>query len=381
MSNVRWRMLSLLLCLGLTGVYAMWVQPASAADPVLVGAGDIADCTSSGDEATADLLDGIAGTVFTAGDNAYPNGAASDYNSCYAPSWGRHKPRTRPAPGNHEYLTSGASGYFGYYGANAGTTSLGYYSYDVGSWHIVSLNSEIGGSAMAAQIQWLKDDLAAHPAACSLGYWHRPVFSSGEHGNLLDMQEVWKVLHERGADIVINGHDHDYERFAPQNPYGEPDPNGIREFVVGTGGADQRGFVTVRPNSEVRNSSTFGVLKLTLHATSYDWQFVPIAGQSFSDTGSASCFSGTNLPATPTATATPPPAGQTQLTLAPSADTYVDQAKPTSSYATNSEIKVVDGSGASRQGFLRFTVSGLPADATILSAQLQLYATNGSGSG
>src|SRR3954466_4510492 len=163
MSNVRWCLLSLLLCLGLTGVYTTWVQPASAADPVLVGAGDIADCTSSGDEATADLLDGIAGTVFTAGDNAYPNGAASDYSSCYAPSWGRHKPRTRPAPGNHEYLTSGASGYFGYYGANAGTASLGYYSYDVGSWHIVSLNSEIGGSAQSGPIQGRQGDMAGPP--------------------------------------------------------------------------------------------------------------------------------------------------------------------------------------------------------------------------
>jgi hypothetical protein len=381
MSNIRRRVLTLALCLGLTAAYASWVSPTSAADPVLVGAGDIANCSLTGDEATANLLDNIDGTVFTVGDNAYPDGTAADYNNCYGPSWGRHKARTRPSPGNHEYRTSGASGYFGYYGANAGPPNLGYYSYDVGTWHIVSLNSEVSGSAMSAQIQWLKDDLAAHPAACTLSYWHQPVFSSGEHGNVLNMQEIWKVLHEHGADVVLNGHDHDYERFAPQNPYGLADPNGMREFIVGTGGAEQRDFVTIRPNSEVRNSETFGVLKLTLHATSYDWQFVPIAGQSFSDTGSAACYTGTNLPATPTATATPPPAGQTQLTLAPAADTYVDQAKPTSSYATNSEIKVVDGSGASRQGFLRFTVSGLPPGATILSAQLQLYVTNGSDSG
>ncbi|MDQ2995544.1 MAG: hypothetical protein M3R61_00590 [Chloroflexota bacterium] len=187
MSNVRRRLLTLTLCLGLTSMFATWAQPASAADPVLVGAGDIADCASSGDQATANLLDSIAGTVFTAGDNAYPSGAASDFSNCQAPTWGRHKARTFPAPGNHEYITSGASGYFGYYGASAGPSGRGYYSYDVGAWHIISLNSEIGGSAMSAQIQWLKDDLAAHPAACTLSYWHRPVFSSGEHGNLLNM--------------------------------------------------------------------------------------------------------------------------------------------------------------------------------------------------
>jgi hypothetical protein len=212
-------------------------------------------------------------------------------------------------------MTSGASGYFGYYGASAGPSGLGYYSYDLGAWHILSLNSEIDGSAMSAQIQWLKDDLSANPAACTLAYWHRPLFSSGEQGNNLVMQEAWTVLHQYGADVVINGHDHNYERFAPQNPYGLADPNGMREFVVGTGGKDLRGFATVRPNSQVRNATTFGVLKLTLHATSYDWQFVPIAGQSFTDSGSAACLEGANPTATPTATATPPPSGQTPITL------------------------------------------------------------------
>jgi len=289
MPNVRRRLLTLVLCLGLTGLCAIWAQPAAAADPVLVGAGDIADCLSIGDEATANLLDGIAGTVFTAGDNAYPNGASSDYSSCYAPNWGRHKARTRPSPGNHEYLTSGASGYFGYYGASAGPSGLGYYSYDLGAWHIVSLNSEVDGSDMSAQIQWLKDDLAAHPAACTLGYWHKPLFSSGEHGDLLDMQAVWNVLHEHGADIVINGHDHDYERFAPQNASGKEErPGGIREIVVGTGGADLRTFTHTAANSEFRLSGSYGVLRLTLHPANYDWEFLPVSGD-IADSGSAIC--------------------------------------------------------------------------------------------
>ncbi|HEU5103662.1 MAG TPA: DNRLRE domain-containing protein [Roseiflexaceae bacterium] len=382
MSNIRGRLLTIVVCLGLVVLWIIPVRPVAAADPVFVGAGDIADCASNGDEDTAKLLDSISyDTVFTVGDNAYPDGAPSDYANCYDPTWGRHKARTRPAPGNHEYMTSGASGYFGYYGTSAGPAGRGYYSYNLGAWHIVSLNSEIDGADMLAQIEWLKDDLAINPAACTLAYWHRPVFSSGEHGNQLDMQPVWKVLHERGADLVLNGHDHDYERFAPQNPYGQADSNGIREFVVGTGGGDQRGFVTTRPNSEARNATTFGVLKLTLRATSYDWQFVPVAGKTYTDSGSAGCYAGTNLPATPTPTAMPLPAGRMQLSIAPAADTYVDQSKPTSAYADNSEIKAVSTSGSVRQGFLRFVVSGLPAGAVVLSAQLELYVTNGSSSG
>ena len=297
MSNVRRRLLTLALCLGLAGVFATWTQSAVAADPVFVGAGDIADCTTtsaaaSGAEQTAKLLDSlnsIDDTVFTLGDNVYDAGTTTQFNTCYAPTWGRHKARTRPAPGNHEYLTSGASGYFGYYGASAGPPNLGYYSYDVGAWHIVSLNSETDASATSAQVQWLRDDLALHRAACTLAYWHKPLYSSGTHGDLANMQQVWKLLYENGADLVLNGHDHDYERFAPQDPYGRADPNGIREFVVGTGGADRRGISVAQPNSERFDSSTFGVLKLTLHPASYDWQFIPVKGHSFTDSGSGVC--------------------------------------------------------------------------------------------
>jgi hypothetical protein len=262
-----------------------------------VGAGDIGSCGSAGDQATANLLDGIPGTIFTAGDNAYDSGTPTEFANCFGPSWGRHTARIRPAPGNHDYRTSGASGYFGYFAAAAGDPSTGYYSYDLGSWHIVVVNSSgesacgtIPCGAGSAQEQWLKADLAAHPAACTLAYWHHPLFSSGPHGNSTQMQAIWQDLYAGGADVVLNGHDHDYERFAPQAPSGALDTaRGIVEFVVGTGGTGHYTFSTVKPNSLVRNQDTFGVLELTLHAGSYDWQFVPEAGKTFTDTGTASC--------------------------------------------------------------------------------------------
>jgi acid phosphatase type 7 len=269
-------------------------------DPVFVGAGDIASCESSGDETTANLLDNIPGTVYTLGDNVYASGTTDEFANCYNPSWGRHKARTKPAVGNHEYGTAGASGYFGYFGSAAGDPSKGYYSYDLGAWHIVALNSmceKVGACEANANgtdstmVNWLKADLAAHPSSCTLAYWHHPVFSSGsEHGNDPKMVPSWDALYAAGADVVLSGHDHDYERFAPQTSSGAPDPaRGIREFVVGTGGRSHRAFGTIRANSEVRNSDTYGVLKLTLHPSSYDWQFVPEAGKTFSDSGSASC--------------------------------------------------------------------------------------------
>ena len=275
---------------------------AQGGDPVFVGAGDIANCGHSNDEATAKLLDSIPGTVFTTGDNVYPDGTAAQFTNCYAPTWGRHKDRTRPAPGNHDYHTAGAAGYFNYFGAAAGDPGKGYYSYNLGAWHIISLNSEVTSSA---QEQWLRADLAANNSRCTLAYWHHPRFSSGQHGNSTRSQAFWQALYEAGADVVLNGHDHTYQRFALQNPSGQADPNrGIREFVVGTGGAGLYPFPTTQPNTEVRNNTTFGVLKLTLHATSYDWQFVPIAGQTFSDSGSADCV-GTGTVPNPTATRTP----------------------------------------------------------------------------
>jgi len=271
-------------------------SPPPSDDPVIVGAGDIASCSSSGDEATANLLDNIAGTVITLGDNAYTNGTATEYTNCYGPSWGRHLSRTRPSPGNHEYNTLNATGYFGYFGSAAGDPSKGYYSYDLGAWHIIVLNSNsscttISCAAGSPQDTWLRADLAAHTNVCTLAYWHHPRFNSGaSHGNNTAVANFWDALYQYGADVILNGHEHVYERFAPQTPAAVADPtNGIRQFTVGTGGASHYTFGTIQPNSEVRDGTAYGVLKLTLHATSYDWQFVPAAGATFTDSGTGSC--------------------------------------------------------------------------------------------
>lgn len=258
---------------------------------VLVGAGDIAECDTNGDEQTAALLDKIPGTVFTAGDNAYHDGTASEFNSCYAPSWGRFLSRTRPAPGNHDYRSSKARPYFGYYGGRAGEAGVGYYSYNLGAWHIVSLNSEIPMKPGSPQERWLRADLAATKTKCTLAYWHSPRFSSGtEHGSDPSTQPLWQALYDNGADVVVAGHEHNYERFAPQTPTGRADPDsGVREFVAGTGGADHYAFGPPIANSEVRNGDTWGVLKLTLEPGAYKWQFIPVAGKTFSDSGSARC--------------------------------------------------------------------------------------------
>jgi hypothetical protein len=269
--------------------------PQDDAAVVLVGAGDIAGCdTLAGAEATARLLDAIPGTVFGAGDFAYPDGAPENFGNCYDPTWGRHKARTRPATGNHDYHTKGASGYFNYFGGAAGDPAKGYYSYELGAWHIVALNSncsQVGGcNSGSPQERWLRADLASHPAPCTLAYWHHPLFTSGRHGNDHEMKPIWQALHEAGAEVVLNGHDHDYERFAPQDANGVADAaRGIREFVVGTGGRSLRPFRTPAANSEVRSREAFGVLKLTLRPKSYDWEFVPVAGKTFADSGSGVC--------------------------------------------------------------------------------------------
>jgi len=269
------------------------VVAAATADPVLVGAGDIATCRGSGDSATAALLASIPGTVFTAGDNAYDSGSAAEYARCYGPTWGVFRARTRPAPGNHEYATAGAAGYFGYFGTRAGDPRRGYYAYNLGSWRIYVLNSNcwtVGGcGAGSPQERWLRADLAASPRRCVLAYWHHPLFSSGLHGNQPAVRAFWDDLQAAGAEIVVNGHDHDYERFAPQTPGGVASATGIREFVVGTGGRSHYGFGTVRRNSQVRNATAYGVLELTLRAGSYDWRFVPAAGATFSDAGHGTC--------------------------------------------------------------------------------------------
>jgi hypothetical protein len=269
---------------------------ASAGDPVLVGAGDIVDCVDlTGAEATAKLLDKIPGTVFTLGDNVYPYGTVREFHDCYGPTWGRHKSRTRPSTGNHDFLFGSASPYFDYFGAAAGDPKTGDYSYELGAWHIVVLNTECrpaGGCGPGSpQEKWLKQDLQTHPATCTLAYWHKPLFSSGgSHGNDSQTKAFWDDLYAAHAALILGGHDHDYERFAPQDPEGRADPeHGIREFVVGTGGKSHRPFIIPVPQSEVRNADTFGVLKLTLHATSYAWEFIPEAGKSFADSGTGVC--------------------------------------------------------------------------------------------
>jgi acid phosphatase type 7 len=260
-------------------------------DAILVGAGDIADCSSEGDEATAALLDSIAGTVFTTGDNAYPDGSAAEFANCYDRTWGRHKARTYPSPGNHDFHTPEAADYFAYFGSMAGELGRGYYSYNLGAWHVIVLNSNIPVRAGSPQEQWLRADLEAHPVVCTLAYWHHPRFSSGvEHGSSRSMRPLWWALYDYGADVVLAGHEHNYERFAPQDPRGVAEPTrGIRQFVVGTGGRSHYSFGNPIANSEVRNDNTHGVLRLTLHATSYSWEFIPEAGKTFTDSGTAPC--------------------------------------------------------------------------------------------
>jgi hypothetical protein len=256
---------------------------------VLVGAGDIADCKSPGAEATAKLLDGIAGTVFTTGDNAYPAGSAEAFQRCYGPTWGRHKGRTRPSPGNHDYNTANGAPYFDYFGANAGAAGQGYYSYDLGAWHVVSLNSEIDMSSGSPQGQWLRGDLSENPRRCTVAYFHKPLFSSGPNGGTEGVRHLWRTLYEFGVDVILTGHDHLYERFAPQDPDGRFDSaRGIRQFTLGTGGAERYEGHSRKLNSETLGGD-WGVLALTLERDSYRWEFIPVAGASLRDSGSAAC--------------------------------------------------------------------------------------------
>lgn len=286
------------VCL-LTALVVVWrgfvaIPPAQAGDAVLVGAGDISECASAGDSATARLVQSISGTVFTLGDNAYADGSAKQYRLCYGPTWGKFKDRTRPAIGNHEYQSKGAVGYWDYFGWRAGPRGKGWYSYNAGSWHVIVLNgncAKVACWAGSEQERWLRADLAAHPKQCTLAYWHQPRFSSDkEYGNHREVGPFWEALYDYGTDLVLSAHAHVYERFAPQTPEGKADPDhGIRQITVGTGGAGLYRFGTAKANSQVRNANTHGVLKLTLHDGSYDWRFIPQVGRSFRDFGHDTC--------------------------------------------------------------------------------------------
>lgn len=257
---------------------------------VLVGAADIGSCTASTDEATAKLLDGIEGTVMMLGDGAYPGGTATDYTNCYGPTWGRHLARTRPTPGDIDYKVANAAGYFGYFGAAAGTPGAGYYSYDLGEWHVIVLNSGISMKVGSPQLDWLISDLRNSNHACTVAYWHYPRFYSSSTGIRSTIKPVWDVMYAYGVDVIVNGNPRFYERFAPQTPDGIADPvYGIRQFISGLGGSGTNSIGTVVPNSEVRQRTDHGVLQLTLGSGSYSWAFVPIAGKTFSDAGSGNC--------------------------------------------------------------------------------------------
>ena len=245
--------------------------------------------------ATAALVAGKGvDAVLTLGDNQYSRGRYGAYQDSYDPTWGRFRDITYPVPSDHEYMTPQAEGYYQYFGEAAGDPQRGYYSFDLGSWHIIALNSncrEVGGCGEGSpQLDWLRRDLAEHPSKCTLAYWHHPRFSSGRHGGDSDYQAFWQALYQAGADVVLAGHDHHYERFAPQTPSGEADPNGgLREFVVGTGGKSFYEAQRDVANSEVIGLDAFGVLFLNLRKDGYSWSFESATGSSFRDAGRDSC--------------------------------------------------------------------------------------------
>jgi acid phosphatase type 7 len=289
--------LAVLLC-GLAPVACSGGGSAGGDAPVLLAAGDIAECDHQGDEATARLLGEYPdATIAPLGDLAYPHGSDGDFERCFASSWGRYVDRMRPATGNHDHSTKDARGYADYFGARGGPFDRYYYSYDLGDWHVAVLNSDcwrIGGcDADDPQIRWLRDDLRRHPARCTLAYWHRPPFSSGRYGDPEDTARVrplWTAAVQAGVDVVLTGHEHSYERFAPMDAAGQEDDGGTRLFIVGTGGGNLRPFERPElPTSDVRNDSSWGVLRLTLRGDGYDWRFLPVAGATFSDSGSGSC--------------------------------------------------------------------------------------------
>jgi hypothetical protein len=271
--------------------------PPLPAETILV-AGNIATCGTTNDEATAAVLDTLPGTVFTLGDNVFPDGSLGAYTDCYQPSWGRHRARTYATLGNHEYSLGNASPSFDYFGDRAGPRNLGYYSIDLGNWHIVVLNvndSTVGANKPfegSSQEKWLKADLAAHSKACTLAIWHNTrFFSSNTTGWTSNayVTGLWKLLYDARVDLVLNGQQHDYERFPPMTSTGSLDEvKGIREFNVGTGGESTETMVAIAQYSEAR-SDAFGILKLVLDAGTYSWEFVPTVPGQFSDTGAGKC--------------------------------------------------------------------------------------------
>ena len=395
--------------------------PNTSGDPVIGAAGDVAcDPTSSSfnggngtssscrQKAVSDvMLNSNLTAVLVLGDVQYEDGALTKYQQSYDPSWGRMKNITRPAVGNHEYLTSGAAGYFSYFGAAAGDRTKGYYSYNLGAWHIIALNSncsQVGGcGAGSPQEVWLKADLAANPTMCTLVYFHHPRFSSGQHGNNTAYDVIWRDLYAAGVELVLNGHDHIYERFAPQSPSAAADPRGIQQFTVGTGGKNHTTIVAIQPNSVVRNTDTYGFLKLSLHATSYDWRFVPEPGKTFTDTGTRNCFTTSSTPATSvpavTKTSTPNPTSAVStptsigpnlpaptptipsttdsLTFSPVADAYITAAIPNTNYGGSQMIRFDASPVVS--GYLTFNVQGL--NAAVARAQLKIYANSSTTAG
>lgn len=262
----------------------------------IVAAGDIADCRHvapdrSGAAQTAALVAATDAAVLTIGDNTYPVGAYAEFVDCFAPTWGKFESRLRPSPGNHEYQTPGAAGYYAYFGDRAGPGRRGYYSFDLGGWHIISMNSAVDAKVGSAQYRWLLDDLAASSSSlCTLVFWHHPVFSSGPHGNDPRMRDALAALHAAGADVLLVGHDHVYERLAPHDATGESDPvRGIRSFTVGTGGAGLYEFKAPHPRSELRDASTHGLLRLVLGDGMYRWEFVSTGGGAPRDRGQGAC--------------------------------------------------------------------------------------------
>jgi acid phosphatase type 7 len=265
----------------------------------VLAAGDIAECDHQGDEATAKILAGYPdATILPLGDLAYDHGTPEEFTRCFATSWGKFKSQMRPATGNHDHSTKNAQGYWDYFADQGGPYDKYYYSYTLGSWHLVALNSDcwrVGGCASdEPQAEWLRSDLAKSGALCTLAYWHRPPFTSGRYGDPSDTARVrplWRILHENGVEILLNGHEHSYERFALMDADGKPDEaGGVREIIVGTGGGNLRPYENPPlPTTEVRDSSTWGVLRLSLDPGKYAWRFIPVAGGTFTDSGSGTC--------------------------------------------------------------------------------------------